>query len=83
MTAGRWLSERLRADYGMPADHFDFGRDLDYVLDTGPEAENARAGVCFYCRPETPRRAFELAVLALELFAQLTLKSSFTSSDGR
>ncbi len=70
VTAGRWLAERLRADYGMPADHFDFGRDLDYVLDTGPEAENARTGICLYCRPETPRRAFELAVLTLELFAQ-------------
>ena len=28
-----------------------------------------RTGVCFYCAPETPRRAFELGVLALDLFA--------------
>ena len=33
-----------------------------------PAAERA-TGVCYYCRPSTPRRAFELAIVALELFA--------------
>jgi O-antigen biosynthesis protein len=70
VTAGRWLAERLRRDYGMPADHFDFGCDLDrYALDTRPEAAEARTGVCYYCRPSTPRRAYELAMVALDLFA--------------
>jgi O-antigen biosynthesis protein len=69
VTAGRWLADLLRDDYGMPADHFDFGRDLTYKLDPSiPEAE--RTGVCFYCKPDTPRRAYGLAVLALELFAE-------------
>jgi O-antigen biosynthesis protein len=68
VTAGRWLSELLRRDYGVPADHFDFGRDLTYALDpaVGPEQ---RTGVCFYSRPQTPRRAHQLAVMALDLFA--------------
>jgi glycosyltransferase involved in cell wall biosynthesis len=67
VTPGRWLAEMLTAEYGMDADHFDFGSDLDrYRLD--PNAE--RTGVCLYARPSTPRRAFELAVAALDLFAE-------------
>jgi WsaF, C-terminal domain len=68
ITAGRWLAERLRAEYGMDADHFDFGFDLDrYGLDRSAGAE--RTGVCFFSRPSTPRRAFALGVAALDLFA--------------
>lgn len=68
VTAGRWLAEKMRRDYGMQADHFDFGRDQDYALDPALRPED-RTGVCFYSRPDTPRRAFELGVLALDLFA--------------
>jgi glycosyltransferase involved in cell wall biosynthesis len=67
VTAGRWLSERLTREYGMPADHFDFGCDLDrYSLDTSAE----RTGICYYARFSKPRRAYELGVVALELFAE-------------
>ena len=63
VTAGRWLAERLPRDYGMAADHFDFGCDLErYGLDTSPGRPSARTAVCYYCRPSTPRRAYELAV---------------------
>jgi glycosyltransferase involved in cell wall biosynthesis len=66
ITAGRWLANLLREDYGMPADHFDFGCDADrYHLDESVE----RTGVCFFSRPSTPRRAFGLGVAALDLFA--------------
>ena len=69
ITAGRWLAQLVRRDYGMAADHFDFGCDLDrYALDRRRGA-NERTGVCYYCRPSTPRRAHELAVVALDLFA--------------
>jgi glycosyltransferase involved in cell wall biosynthesis len=69
VTAGRWLAEMLRRDYGVAADHFDFGRDLTYALDAdvGPQE---RTGVCYYSRPQAARRAHELAVTALELFAE-------------
>jgi O-antigen biosynthesis protein len=69
VTAGRWLAERLRSEYRVPADHFDFGRDMTYTLDpaVGPEH---RTGVCYYSRPQAPRRAHELAVMALDLFAE-------------
>lgn len=67
VTAGRWLAQRLTRDYGMGADHFEFGCDLDrYALD--PSAE--RTGVCYYARFSKPRRAYELGVVALELFAE-------------
>jgi O-antigen biosynthesis protein len=69
ITAGAWLAQRLRRDYGIPADHFDFGCDLDaYRLDDAATAAD-RTGICYYCRPSTPRRAHELAVMALDLFA--------------
>jgi glycosyltransferase involved in cell wall biosynthesis len=67
VTVGRWLAERMRRDYGMAADHFPFACDLErYRFDPASE----RAGVCYYCRPSTPRRAYELAVAALDLFAE-------------
>jgi hypothetical protein len=70
VTAGRWLAELLRRDYGMSADHFDFGCDLDaYRINRAPGAASSRTGVCCYCRPSTPRRAHELAMVALDLFA--------------
>jgi hypothetical protein len=69
VTAGRWLALRLRRDYDMAADHFDFGRDLQYALDPALDP-SGRTGVCLYSRPDTPRRAFQLAVLALDLFAE-------------
>ena len=68
ITAGAWLAQRLRREYGMPAAHFRFGCDLDaYGLDS--TADDARDGICYYCRPAAPRRAHELAVMALDLFA--------------
>lgn len=71
VTAGRWLAERLARDYGMECDSFDFGVDLtSYRLDRGAESSDVRAGICCYCRPSTPRRAHELAMAALSLFAE-------------
>ena len=69
VTAGRWLAQLLEREYGTPADHFHFGRDLSYALDPAVRPEQ-RTGVCFYSRPETPRRAHELSVLALDMFAE-------------
>ncbi len=67
VTAGRWLQQELQRRYGMAADHFDFGCDLSrYRLQNSAE----RSGVCLYSRPSTPRRAFELAISALDLFAE-------------
>jgi len=66
ITAGRWLSDKLRTEFCMDADHFEFGCDTShYTL-----SENSRrVGVAFYARPEVARRGFELGLMALEIFA--------------
>jgi glycosyltransferase involved in cell wall biosynthesis len=67
ITAGRWLSEKLATEYGMVTDWFPFGCDTArYRID--PAAH--RSGVAFYARAGTPRRAVEIGLLALELFAK-------------
>jgi glycosyltransferase involved in cell wall biosynthesis len=68
ITAGTWLADRLRRDYGMSADAFEFGCDPCYALDEGVPPGD-RTGVCAYARPDTPRRGFELVVLTLDTFA--------------
>ena len=50
------LAELLRREYGMPADHFDFGCDVDrYGLDRSLEGHRERTGVCYYCRRRVPK----------------------------
>jgi glycosyltransferase involved in cell wall biosynthesis len=68
VTAGRYLATYLCERYGIEADHFDFGRDTAYRLDPAVPPEE-RTGICVYARPETPRRATGLALMALDLFA--------------
>jgi glycosyltransferase involved in cell wall biosynthesis len=67
ITAGSWLAGKLEADFGMPCEHFDFGSDAGRY-----RFENAdpRKKVVFYARPQTPRRGFELGVLALTEFVR-------------
>jgi O-antigen biosynthesis protein len=68
VTAGRFLATKMRKEYGMAADAFDFGCDTDkYRL---LESSAQRDGIIFYAKPEVPRRAYELGMLALRLFAE-------------
>jgi O-antigen biosynthesis protein len=69
VTAGRWLAGKLAADYGMPCDHFEFGADTA-VYRLGDPAGARRSGVVFYAKPDTPRRAYALGLLALTAFHQ-------------
>lgn len=65
VTAGNWLSTKLRRDYGMPTDHYDFGSEeslYSYIN------EKPRKEILFYARPYTERRGFEMGVMALDLF---------------
>ncbi len=68
ITAGRWLTHRVSTEYGMPADYFDFGADLDIYKPTDIDAVQRKKKVVFYARPVTERRAFELGVIALDIF---------------
>lgn len=65
ITAGPWLTKKVK-DYGMDADYFDFGADLDIYRPQ--ENIPKKKKICFYARPVTERRAFEIGVMALEVF---------------
>lgn len=67
ITAGPWLTKRV-GEYGMKADYFDFGADLDiYKLKKNSKKKKK---ICFYARPVTERRAFEIGIIALEIFSK-------------
>ena len=66
ITAGRWLAQKLTAEFGMSADSFEFGSDTSCYH----RLENSdRRGIVFYARPEAARRGFELGLMAIEIFA--------------
>ena len=67
ITAGKWLSEKLATDYGLWTKSFDFGVEHDKYFVTN---RNFRNEILFYARPVTPRRGFELGILALTKFAE-------------
>jgi hypothetical protein len=66
ITAGGWLAAKLKAAYGMQADWFEFGCDLDVYRLSNRARRN---GVVFYAKPDVPRRAYTLGILALADFA--------------
>ncbi len=67
ITAGGWLADKLRTDFGMRTDHFDFSVDRSRYRYENAERRNE---IFFYARPVTPRRAFEFGLIALEDFAK-------------
>lgn len=67
LTAGAWLATKLHADYGMTTNAFAFGADERHYSITNTAR---RDGVFFYARPETPRRGFELGMMALDLLSR-------------
>lgn len=69
ITAGGWLSEKLHRDYGMRTWPMGFSVDHEMYFPV-PHIYSDPPTVFFYARPPTPRRAFELGVLALALVAK-------------
>lgn len=70
ITAGDWLRDIAREQYGMKAMsfHFSYDRTIYYPKDKPDD----RPRVFFYARPVTPRRDWELGVLALhELYRRI------------
>ena len=66
ITIGTCFVEKLRTEFGMVVDSFEYGCDVSrYCRLDGMK----RSGVVFYARPEAPRRGVELGLLAIELFA--------------
>ena len=66
ITAGKWLAVKIKQEFGMETDSFEFGSDTAVYR---REPNSKRSGLVFYARPEAARRGFELGILAMELFA--------------
>lgn len=63
ITAGDWLKNKLHDEYGMETVSFGFSYDKEIY--TPHEKKDKENRVFFYARPVTPRRDFELGLLAL------------------
>ena len=63
ITAGDWLKEKMINEYHMRAESFYFSYDKD-IFKSREKRDNKKR-VFLYARPVTPRRCFELALLAL------------------
>ena len=63
LTAGDWLKHKLESEYNMPCDSFRFSYDKDLYHPIDKRDDKKR--LFFYARPVTPRRAFEIGLLAL------------------
>lgn len=68
ITAGGWLADKLRTEYGMQCDSYDFGADkVKYQF----KNNETRKEIFFYARPVTERRGFDLGIMALEIFHKM------------
>ncbi len=81
ITAGRWLADKLAADYGMPTSPVGFACDRA-IYQPYPRTETGRR-VLFYGRPSTYRRAFELGLIALGKVAERHKDVEFVFVGGR
>lgn len=71
ITAGDWLKDKLKNEYNMRTSSFSFSYDKE-IYQKKEKRDNVNR-VFFYARPVTPRRAFELGLLALiELSKHIT-----------
>ena len=71
LTAGQWIADVLRKEYGMESSAFGFSFDRKTYSPDGPRRFPERKNrVLFYARATTLRRGFELGILALSLVAK-------------
>jgi O-antigen biosynthesis protein len=71
LTAGQWIADVLRKEYGMESSAFGFSFDRKLYSPNGPfRFPGKKNRVLFYARATTLRRGFELGILALSLVAK-------------
>ena len=70
ITAGYWLRDKIAKDFGMKTHGFTFTYEKDSYK-VIPEVKRNPKKIFFYSRPVTPRRAFELGMLALSKLHEL------------
>ena len=66
ITLGPWLARLLRERYRATADHFDFAVETSIYSPHAIPPRNSQR-LCFYARPSTPRRGYELGLAALQI----------------
>lgn len=64
ITAGGFLAEKLARDYGMECEALSFG--IEPMYRPAPKRPSPNFNILFYSRHVTPRRLFELGLIALE-----------------
>jgi len=64
ITAGDWLAKKLVQEFNMKTCSLSFSYDK-HLYSPKPRTNRERQHVFFYARPVTPRRGFELGLLAL------------------
>jgi glycosyltransferase involved in cell wall biosynthesis len=69
ITAGDWLAKKLAAEHGMESVSMGFSYDRE-LYSQKPRSDDKVQRVFFYARPVTPRRCFELGLLALQRVAK-------------
>ncbi len=70
VTAGDWLKEKLHSEYGMKTESVGFSYDRSLYQPV--QKRDDRKRLFFYARPVTPRRSFEMGLLALiELYRRI------------
>ncbi|MFL6582928.1 MAG: glycosyltransferase family 4 protein [Chthoniobacterales bacterium] len=66
ITLGRWLTRLLRDKFNAQADYFDFAVDTNTYWPR-QDLRLPQRRICFYARPPTPRRIYEIGLEALRL----------------
>lgn len=66
ITAGPWIADKLKNEYGMSAHPFSFSADRSLYQPEPSRRGVSEKTVLFYARHGTPRRLVELGYLALE-----------------
>ncbi len=64
ITAGSWLSDKLTVEYGMQCGAVSFGVDKEFYQPR-PRRDKSTFNIIFYSRHVTPRRYFEIGLVAL------------------
>ncbi|WP_025690580.1 glycosyltransferase family 4 protein [Paenibacillus zanthoxyli] len=67
ITIGKWLTKKIKNEFGMDCDYIDFSTDNKIYLRHESKVPNSKTKIIFYARNSTPRRGVELGLQALEL----------------
>jgi glycosyltransferase involved in cell wall biosynthesis len=75
ITAGTWLADKLASEYGMKTFPYSFSCDTDLYKQT-IRRDHSTKKIFFYARPVTPRRCFEMGLLALKKVCETVPEAS-------